>query len=318
VRALITGVGGFAGSHLADYLLGHTDWQVSGCVLPGWDCSRLDRRVACIELDLRDPSAVRIMLEQVAPDVIFHLAGQAFSPISWEEPWDTLENNIRAQTNLLDGLVKLDLKPRMLAVGSGDEYGPAQPEELPLREDSPLRTNSPYAVSKAAQDWLGLAYFLGYQLPVVRVRPFNHIGPRQSENFVVPAFAKQIALIEAGRQEPVIHVGNLSARRDFTDVRDVARAYYLAVTLGQPGEVYNIGSGRSYEIRAVLDMLVSFSHVSVRVQQDPDRMRPSDTPDIRCDASKLCQATGWRPEIPLEQSLRDVLDDWRKKVISEP
>ena len=317
MRALITGVGGFAGSHLADYLVGHTDWQVSGCILPRWDCSRLDRRVACIELDLRDRLPVRAMLERVAPDVIFHLAGQAFPPISWDDPWDTLENNIRAETNLLDGLVKLDVKPRVLVVGSGDEYGPAHPEDLPLHEDSPLRTNSPYAVSKAAQDWLGLAYFLSHKLPIVRVRPFNHIGPRQSESFVVPAFAKQIALIEVGQQEPVLRVGNLSARRDFTDVRDVVRAYYLAVTLGQPGEVYNIGSGRSYAIQEILNIIVSYSRVSVRVEQDPARMRPSDIPDIHCDASKLIQATGWRPEIPLEQSLRDVLDEWREKVISE-
>jgi len=314
LRALITGVGGFAGSHLADYLLNQTDWQVSGCVLPGWDCSRLDRRVACIELDLRDRQATRAMLEQTVPDVIFHLAGQAFPPISWVDPWDTLENNIRAQVNLLDGLVKLNARPRVLVVGSGDEYGLVRPEDLPLNENSPLRTNSPYAVSKVAQDHLGLAYFISHQIPIVRVRPFNHIGPRQSENFVVPAFARQIAAIEAGRQEPIVRVGNLTARRDFTDVRDVVRAYYLAVTQGLPGEVYNIGSGRAHTIQAILDILISYSRVSVRVEQDPTRMRPSDTPEIRCDASKLRAATGWEPTIPLEQSLRDVLDDWRARI----
>jgi GDP-4-dehydro-6-deoxy-D-mannose reductase len=314
LRALITGVGGFAGSHLSDYLLNQTDWQVTGCVLPGWDCSHLDRRVTCIELDLRERMAVRAMLEQVAPDVIFHLAAQAFVPVSWEDPWDTLENNIRAEANILDGLVKLGARPRVMVVGSNEEYGLVRPEDLPLREDSPLRTNSPYAVSKVAQDLLGLSYFLSYTLPVMRVRPFNHIGPRQSEGFVAPTFAKQVALIEGGRQEPIIRVGNLSAQRDFTDVRDVVRAYHLVVTKGQPGEVYNIGSGQPRTIKTLLDTLLALSPMQIRVEFDPERMRPSDTPMVYCDAAKLRAATGWDPKIPFEQTLRDVLDDWRTRI----
>jgi GDP-4-dehydro-6-deoxy-D-mannose reductase len=211
-------------------------------------------------------------------------------------------------------LVKLGAKPRVLVVGSNEEYGLVRPEDLPLNENSPLRTNNPYAVSKVAQDWLGLAYFLSHRIPVVRLRPFNHIGPRQSENFVVPAFARQIAMIEAGQQESVIRVGNLTARRDFTDVRDMVQAYCLAVVKGQPGEVYNIGSGRSHAIHEILDILISYSRVSVRIEQDPARMRPSDTPEIRCDARKFYQATGWQPTIPLEQTLQDVLDDWRARL----
>jgi GDP-4-dehydro-6-deoxy-D-mannose reductase len=315
LRALITGVGGFAGSHLSDYLLNQTDWQVAGCVLPGWDCSHLDRRVTCIELDLRDPQAVREMLDRSAPDVIFHLAGQASALAAWDDPWGTLENNIHSETNLFDGLVKLGACPRVMAVGSGDEYGMVRLEDLPLREDISLRPHNPYAVSKVTQDLLGLAYFLSHGLPVVRVRPFNHVGPRQSESFVVPAFAKQIAAIEAKRQEPVVHVGNLSARRDFTDVRDVVRAYYLVVTRGQPGEVYNIGSGRACAIQSILDTLLSYSRVAIRVESDPARMRPSDTLEIQCDTSKLYAATGWQPTIPLEQTLRDVLDEWRAKML---
>lgn len=314
MRAFITGVGGFAGSHLSDYLLEQTDWQVTGCVLPGWDCSHLDARVACVELDLRDRMAVRATLDQAAPDVIFHLAAQAFVPVSWQDPWDTLENNIRAETNILDGLVKLGAKPRVMVVGSNEEYGLVQPQDLPLREDSPLRANSPYAVSKVAQDLLGLSYFLSYALPVVRVRPFNHIGPRQSDGFVAPAFAKQIALVEAGRQKPVIRVGNLSAQRDFSDVRDVVRAYYLVVTKGQPGEVYNIGSGRPRTVQSLLETMLSLSAARIRVEFDPERMRPSDTPVVYCDATKLRDATGWAPSIPFEQTLRDVLDDWRARI----
>jgi len=314
LRALITGVGGFAGSHLSDYLFDKTDWQVLGCVLPGWDCSHLDRRVTCLELDLRDREAVRAMLEQVTPDVIFHLAAQAFVPVSWQDPWDTLENNIRAEANILDGLVKLGAKPGVMVVGSNEEYGLVRPDELPLREDSPLRPNSPYAVSKVAQDFLGLSYFLSHGLPVVRVRPFNHIGPRQAEGFVAPAFAKQIALIEAGQQEPVIRVGNLDVQRDFSDVRDVVRAYHLAVTRGQPGQVYNIGSGQPRAVKALLETLLSLSAMPIRVEIDPARMRPSDTPVAYCDASKLRAATGWEPRVPFEQTLRDVLDDWRVRI----
>jgi GDP-4-dehydro-6-deoxy-D-mannose reductase len=314
LRAIITGVGGFAGSHLSDYLLNQTDWQVVGCVLPGWDCSHLDRRVTCLEMDLRDREAVRDMLEQVTPDVIFHLAAQAFVPVSWQDPWDTLENNIRAETNILDGLVKLGARPRVMVVGSNEEYGLVRPDELPLREDSPLRPNSPYAVSKVAQDFLGLSYFLSHGLPVVRVRPFNHIGPRQAEGFVAPAFAKQITLIEAGQQEPVIRVGNLDVQRDFSDVRDVVRAYHLAVTQGQPGQVYNIGSGQPRAVKALLEMLLSLSAQPIRVEIDPARMRPSDTPVAYCDASKLRAATGWEPRVPFEQTLRDVLDDWRMRI----
>jgi len=317
LRALITGVGGFAGSHLSDYLLANTDWQVLGCVLPGWDCSHLDYRVTRIELDLRDRDGVQAMLERTAPDFIFHLAGQAFPPVSWDDPWNTLENNIRSEVNLLDALVKLGARPRVMVVGSGDEYGLVQPQDLPLHEDSPLRPNSPYAVSKVAQDLLGLSYFISHALPVVRVRPFNHIGPRQSENFVVPAFAKQIAAIEAGQQEPVVRVGNLSARRDFTDVRDVVSAYYLVITRGQPGEVYNIGSGQSHAIGEVLNMLLSYSQVAIQVEYEEARMRPSDTPDVICDFSRLRALTGWRPTIPLEQSLRDVLNDWRERIAAK-
>jgi GDP-4-dehydro-6-deoxy-D-mannose reductase len=314
LRALITGVGGFDGSHLSDYLLSETDWRVLGCVLPGWDCSHLDRRITCIEMDLRDREAVRAMLERVAPDVIFHLAAQAFVPVSWQDPWDTLENNIRAEANILDGLVKLGAKPRVMVVGSNEEYGLVRPHELPLREDNPLRPSNPYAVSKMAQDFLGLSYFLSHGLPVVRVRPFNHIGPRQSEGFVAPAFARQIALIEVGRQEPAVRVGNLDVQRDFTDVRDVVRAYYLVVTQGQAGEVYNIGSGRPRAVKTLLETLLSLSAVQIRVEFDPERMRPSDTPVAYCDASKLRAATGWEPIIPFEQTLRDVLDDWRVRI----
>ncbi len=318
MQALITGIGGFAGSHLADYLLAETDWQIVGCVLNECDTpDHLRGRVSCRVVDLCDPAAVQRMLEETAPGVIFHLAALAHVGASWRDPWPTLENNIRAQLNLLEGLVRLGVNPRVMIVSSNEVYGLVRPAELPVSEANPLRPNSPYAVSKIAQDMLGLTYYLSYQLPVVRVRPFNHLGPRQAPGFVAPDFARQIAEAEVGKRPPRIQVGNLEAKRDFTDVRDMVRAYYLAATRGAPGEVYNIGSGQSHAIQELLDILLSYSQVEMAVERDPARLRPSDVPDARCDASKFRALTGWQPTIPLETTLRDVLDDWRARVRSE-
>lgn len=315
MRTLITGIGGFAGSHLADYLLAETDWQIVGCVLHDCDMpAHLRGQVACRAVDLRDPEAVHHLLEDVAPDFIFHLAALANVGASWRDPWPTLENNIRAQLNLLEGLLRLEASPRVLIVSSNEVYGLVQTHELPITEKNPLRPNSPYAVSKVAQDMLGLQYYLSYDLPVVRVRPFNHIGPRQAPGFVAPDFARQIAEVEAGLRPPRMQVGNLEAQRDFTDVRDMVRAYYLAAERGVPGDVYNIGSGQSHAIQELLEIMLSHSRVEITVEPDPTRLRPADVPVVRCDASKFRELTGWEPIIPFETSLRDVLDDWRARV----
>jgi GDP-4-dehydro-6-deoxy-D-mannose reductase len=315
VLALITGIGGFAGSHLADHLLATTDWQVVGCVLHECDIPpQLQDRVSCRAVDLRDPKAVHQLLADTAPDVIFHLAALAKVEGSWRDPWPVLSNNIQGQLNLLQAVVNLGAKPRVLVVGSNEEYGLVHPEELPLNEDSPLRPNSPYGVSKVAQDMLGLQYYLSHQIPVIRVRPFNHIGPRQSRGFVAPDFASQIADAEAGLRPPRMQVGNLEAQRDFTDVRDIVRAYHLISVHGVPGEVYNIGSGQSHSVQELLDALLSYSRVSITIEKDPARMRPSDVPEVRCDAGRLHQLTGWKPVFSFETSLRDVLDDWRSRV----
>jgi GDP-4-dehydro-6-deoxy-D-mannose reductase len=317
VQALITGIGGFAGSHLADYLLAKTNWQIVGCVLNECDTpAHLQGQVTCRIVDLCDPRAVRQMLEDIAPDFIFHLAALANVGASWHDPWPTLENNIRAQLNLLEGLVRMGANPRVMIVSSNEVYGLVQAHELPINEENPLRPNSPYAVSKIAQDMLGLQYYLSYQLSIVRVRPFNHIGPRQAPGFVAPDFARQIAQAEVGQRPPRMQVGNLEARRDFTDVRDVVRAYYLAATQGTPGDVYNIGSGRSHAVQELLDVLQSHSRVKITIEPDPARLRPSDVPEVRCDAGKFRALTGWELSIPFETSLRDVLDDWRARVQS--
>lgn len=315
MRALITGIGGFAGSHLADFLLTETGWQINGCVLNECDTPAfLQDRISCHIVDLCDAEAVRRMLDEVAPGVIFHLAALARVDNSWRTPWPVLQNNIQGQLNLLQALLDLGATPRMLIVGSNEEYGLVRAEELPLTEDTPLRPNSPYGVSKVAQDMLGLQYFLSHQLPLIRVRPFNHIGPRQASGFVAPDFALQIAQAEVGERPPRITVGNLKVQRDFTDVRDMVRAYYLAITLGVPGDVYNIGSGQSHSISELLEVLLSYSRVDITVETDPERLRPSDVPVVRCDASKFRGLTGWEPTIPFESSLRDVLDYWRRQV----
>ncbi|MFQ6014450.1 MAG: GDP-mannose 4,6-dehydratase [Anaerolineae bacterium] len=315
MRALITGIGGFAGSHLAEYLLGLGDWEVWGLVYASYrNIAHIQDRLRLLEGDARDREVVTDLLRRSRPDHIYHLAGQAFVPSSWKDPWATLETNIKTQLNILQVTVDLGLEAKILVVGSNEEYGQIRPDELPVKETNPLRPDSPYGVSKIAQDMLGLQYYLSHGLHTVRVRPFNHLGPRQSERFVAPAFAKQMAEIEAGLRPPVLRVGNLTPQRDFTDVRDVVRGYHLAVSKGEPGEVYNIGSEVACPIQRILDLLLDMGDVSVSVEEDPARFRPSDVPVSVSDCSKFRRQTGWRPEIPLEKSLGDVLDYWRMQV----
>jgi GDP-4-dehydro-6-deoxy-D-mannose reductase len=256
---------------------------------------------------------VSFILEQARPDVIFHLAAQPLVSASRSNPWGTLEANVRMQLNILEGVAQLRPECRVLVVGSSEEYGLVSREELPVDEDTPLRPLSAYGISKVAQDLLGQQYYFTHGLHVVRARPFNHIGPRQRIGFVASDFASQIAAAELGLRPPTIEVGNLTARRDFSDVRDVVQAYVLLVTRGELGAVYNIGSGESHAIQEVLDALLSMSEASIEVRQDPKRMRPSDAPEIRCDATRIREQTGWETTIGFEQSLEDILEYWRKE-----
>jgi GDP-4-dehydro-6-deoxy-D-mannose reductase len=316
LRALITGVCGFAGSHLADYLLTHTDLEVHGTdiVSGGANIAHIIDDLELIVGDMSDAEVASEILSKANADYVFHLAAQAFVPLSWSDPWQTMENNIRSQLNILQILVDSGARPKVLVVGSADEYGMILPDELPVTEDTPLRPYSPYAVSKIAQDMLGYQYFASHGLPIVRVRPFNHIGTRQSPAFVTSDFAKQIAEIEDGRREPHLLVGNLEAKRDFTDVRDMVRAYYLALERGEDGEVYNLGAERAYSIREALEALLGMSEAQIDVVQDPSRMRPSDVPVVVSDCSKFRQRTGWRATVNLRESLREILDYWRERV----
>lgn len=315
LKALITGISGFVGSHLAEYLLDVPAWEVAGTFYHQPDhIEHLRSRVRLFRADLSRPEEAQAVLEDYRPDCIFHLAAQSLTARSHQDPWQTLEANIRMQLNVLEGVRRLNLPARLLVVGSGEEYGRVHPDELPIREEQPFRPLNPYAVSKIAQDMLGLQYHLSYGLDVVRVRPFNHIGPRQRLGFVAPDFAHQIAEAEAGRREPVIRVGNLDVSRDFSDVRDVVRAYYLAVVKGEAGEVYNIGSGQARSIRELLEGLLRLSTIPLRCEESPAQARPVDIPCIRADFSKFHARTGWKPEIPFEQSLKDILDYWRAEV----
>jgi GDP-4-dehydro-6-deoxy-D-mannose reductase len=315
LRVIITGAAGFVGRHLlAELRTSWPDAALHGTVL-GMPDDRLPDVARWYGLDLRDEAAVNGLIDSIQPTHILHLAALASVAQSFNAPWETLENNILSQVNLLEACRRLSQPPRLLITGSAEVYGPVKPEDVPLDEDAPLMPNSPYAVSKVAQDMLGLQYFQAYDLPVMRARAFNHIGPGQTEHYVATAFAMQIARIEAGQQAPVIHVGDLSAKRDFTDVRDVVRAYRLITSDGAAGDVYNIASGKSISIRDLLDHLLALSTADdISIVVDPDRLRPSRVPVLEGDATRLRTTTGWQPTIPFTQTLSDILDDCRVRV----
>jgi len=318
MRVLITGITGFAGSHLAEYILNHhPDVEVYGTVR--WrsrmeNIRHIENRVELFEADLKDIVSLQSCLAHVKPDRIFHLAAQSFVPTSWKCPAETFAINAIGQVNLFEAVRSLNLSPRIHVAGSSEEYGQVNADEVPMKETNPLRPLSPYAVSKVAQDLLGYQYFRSYGMHIVRTRGFNHTGPRRGEVFVTSTFAKQIAEIEAGKREPIIHVGNLEAKRDFTDVRDMVEAYWLTLEKGEDGEVYNIGSGVARSMKEVLETLLSLSKVNVRVEVDARRLRPSDVPILVSDSSKFVKLTGWKPKIPFVQTMGDLLDYWRERV----
>jgi GDP-4-dehydro-6-deoxy-D-mannose reductase len=312
--ALVTGAGGFVGRHLLAHLSAEGDGPLWGLTRPNPAEAALPVAVRLLQTDLLDREAVRADLAEARPGLVYHLAAQASVPESHDDPWGTLANNIGAQVNLLEAVRQLEPPARVLVVGSSEEYGRVRSDELPLSESAQLRPLSPYAVSKVTQDLLGYQYAAAYGLPIVRVRPFTHLGPGQDARFAASAFARQIARIEAGLQPPVLAVGNLDAERDLTDARDIVRAYRLALLQGEPGEVYNVGSGRTVSIRVLLDGLLALSACAIRVEVDPGRFRPVESAAQIADCRRLQARTGWRPLIPLQQTLADLLEDWRQRV----
>ena len=315
MRVLVTGITGFVGSHFAELALAEGA-EVFGSYRWRSKTENIDHlrdRVTLIECDLRDLSSVQELVTTSRPDFIIHLAAQSYVHSSWHSPAETFNTNIISQVNLLETLRGLKPAPRFLAIGSSEEYGLVHDDELPIKEMNPLRPLSPYAVSKVATDLMAYQYFKSYALPIVRARAFNHEGPRRGDVFVTSNFARQIAEIEVNRREPTILVGNLKAVRDYTDVRDIVRGYWLLLSGGEPGEVYNMCSGRGWAIQEILDFLLREStHKAIAVREDPARLRPSDVPVLIGDCSRL-NALGWKPRIPFEQTLRDLLAYWRER-----
>lgn len=313
LKALITGATGFVGSHLVDYLLDEVGIEVYGIIRPRSREEFVRADVTYLEADVLDYIGMASVIKRVKPNFVFHLAAQSFVLLSWQAPQATLTTNIIGTLNVLEA-VKNECPEAVIQIaGSSEEYGLVTPNETPVKESGPLRPMSPYGVSKVAQDLLGRQYFKSYRVKVVVTRAFNHTGPRRGEVFATSSFAKQIAKIEKGK-EPVIYVGNLEAKRDWLDVRDVVKAYWLAVIKGKPGEVYNICSGKAWAVKRMLEILLSYSSIGVRVEQDKSRMRPSDVPILLGDCSKFREKTGWQSEIPFETTLLDLLNYWRERV----
>jgi GDP-4-dehydro-6-deoxy-D-mannose reductase len=316
-RVLITGVTGFVGSHMLEYLLRRGDCEIYG--LRRWqdrmdNIEHLEDKFITVEGDITDGVSMRRIMNDIQPDKIFHLAAQSFVPTSWKAPEETLITNIIGTLKIFEAVRSARINPDIQIACSSEEYGSVYPNEIPVKENNSLRPLSPYAVSKVACDVLGYQYHKSYNLRIIRTRAFNHEGPRRGEVFVTSNFAKQIAEIEKGKQKPVIYVGNLSAQRDWSDVRDIVRAYWLVLEKGKPGEVYNIASGKSRTVEEMLNILLSFSKVKIEIKQDPSRMRPSDVQILKGDCSKFKKITGWKPEFSLEQTLKDSLNYWRSKI----
>jgi GDP-4-dehydro-6-deoxy-D-mannose reductase len=305
---LITGATGFAGSHLVEALAG-----TEGLV--GWGRQRprpeFDGLAEWAAIDLLDREGVQRAIATLRPATVFHLAGAPQVAESWRDSTKPLAGNVLATAHLLDAIRRADLRCRVLVTGSATVYAPS---ENPLNESDPVAPTNPYALSKLAQEQMALRAFSDDGLEIVMVRPFNHTGPRQSPTFVAPSMARQIALIEAGRIEPVMRVGNLDSRRDFSDVRDIVRAYVALMKLGKAGDIYNVGSGAGRTIRSLLDALRSRSRVEVRVETDPERLRPIETSAVVADTTRLRRQTGWQPEVAFESMLDRLLDFWRTEV----
>jgi len=312
----ITGSTGFVGSHLSEYILkNHKKYKVFG--MRRWksktnESAYENPNISYIDCEIRNLNQLHKILHRIKPVKIFHLAAQSFVPISWRAPQETLETNIIGQCNLFESSRKLMPMPIIQIAGSSEEYGFVKPKETPITEENKLRPLSPYSVSKIGQDFLGYQYYKSYGLPIIRTRAFNHTGPRRGEQFVCSNFAKQIALIEKKKQEPIISVGDLTSVRDFTDVRDMVRAYWIATEKCKVGEVYNIASGRGITIQEVLDILLSLSEAKIKIKQDPTRLRPSDVKILIGNCDKFKKATNWKPEIPFEKTMKDLLEYWRK------
>ncbi len=313
MRIFITGMEGFVGSHLAELALKHKA-EVHGTAYPGSSRKNLEHlaKVHVVDLDITNGLGVTSLLEDVRPEWIFHLAGQSNPALSLKDPEPTLNINIMGTLHVLEAARKLGSKTRVVIAGSADEYGCVDEHVKTISEKYRLNPESPYAVSKVCQDLMGLAYHQQHKVQAIRVRPFNHIGPRQSLGFVATDFASQIVAIERGEREPRMDTGNLDVIRDFTDVRDIVRGYWSLAQSGKAGDVYNLGSGKGVHIRQLLEGLLKHAKVAVDVHVRHERIRHERLRKV-ASIAHIKRITGWRPEIPLAQTLLDILNDWRAR-----
>ena len=311
MKALIVGGAGFVGSYLIDHLRDECKWSIS---VTKMQHESIIKDVEIFNLNILIKEDIVNLLKEVRPDYIFHLAAQSSVALSWKNPALTIDVNVKGAVNLLDAVRELEYKPRILLIGSGEEYGHIKQEETPITENNATRPGNVYAATKVAQNLIGAIYSEAYDMDIVMVRAFNHIGPNQAPIFVVADFCKQVAEIEKGLKEPVIKVGNLSAKRDFTDVRDVVRAYALLVQKGKSGETYNVGSGKAIAIEEILKMIISLTDSDISVEVDKNKLRPVDVPIIEADVTKLTYATGWHRNIKLEETIADTLNYWRLNI----
>lgn len=320
-KVLITGIAGFAGSHLADLLLEKENIEIYG--LKRWNIERLrnirhlldNPRVILLDCDITDPIGVRNIVETVKPDKVFHLAAESFVSPSWHHPSHYMDVNFKGTVNFLDAFRDVGINPRFLIPGSGEEYGEIYEHELPINEETTLRPVNPYAVSKIAQDLIGYVYFKSYGSNVIRTRAFNHEGPRRDYVFGIPWYAYQIARIEVEKQKPILTHGHIDDRRNFTHIRDLVEAYFLAMERCEPGELYLIGHENPDNIhtyREIIETLLSMSSVKgIQTKEDPQLVRPTAVPRLIGDTSKFRALTGWEPKISLQKTLEETLDYWR-------
>ena len=316
MRVLITGVTGMVGSYLAEmeYSRGNSVYGVVRWRSDRSNIKSVEDVIHLWDCDLTDAFAVIEMINTIKPHMIYHMAAQSFVKESWGSPEKTLSNNILGTLNILEAVRNMPFSPRILVAGTSEEYGAVMSSELPIKETTPLRPASPYAVSKVTQEMLALQYARSYGHDVIVTRAFNHEGPRRGHVFVTSNFAKQVAEMEKGLRPAVLKVGNLEAQRDYTDVRDMVQAYQLAISNPYVKGVYNIASGKAHKIQEVVDLLQEFSTINFTVEQDPSRMRPSDIPILLGDSTRFREVTGWEPKIPFEVTMKDTLWYWRQLV----
>lgn len=310
MKALIIGAAGFVGGYLISELAG-AGCQVHGTCLPS---ETISGDCTAHTLDILDKEAVSRILSEIQPDTVFHLAAQSSVALSWKRPQLTAEINVVGTINVLEAVREAEKKIRLIMIGSGEEYGFIRQGACPISEEEKLRPGNVYAATKACQGMLGEIYARAYKMDIIMVRAFNHSGPKQLPMFVISDFCRQIAEIEADMRPAEIMVGNLSAMRDFTDVRDVVRAYRLLAEKGKSGVTYNVGRGKAVKISEILEAALSMAKRPIEVKQDPSKMRASDIPLIEPDVSAINRDTGWKAEISMEKTIRDTLDYWRKNL----